>query len=100
MKSKFLVKDTENTLGIISFTIPLIIFLFILNWFFKITPFQKLEGLPLLMAPFIGLIGLGLGLIPLKESSNKFAKLGVIGNIILLVLPFLYVFLGTLIGGP
>lgn len=99
MKGKFFIKDTENMLGIISFTIPLIIFVFILNWFFKITPFQKFQGLPLLIAPFIGLIGLVLCLISLKKSSNKFVKVGVISNIILLVLPFLYMFLGTLIGG-
>ena len=100
MKSKFFIKDTGNILGIISFTIPLVIFLLILNWFFRITPVQKLEGSPLLLAPFPGLIGLFLGLKSLNKSSNKFAELGVIGNISLLVLPFLYIFLGTLIGGP
>jgi hypothetical protein len=99
MKSKIFIKDTGNIGGIISFTLPLIIFLLILNWFFKITPFQKFEGSPLIISPFIGIIGLGIGLKSLKKSSNKIAKLGVIGNISLLVLPFLYIFLGTLIGG-
>lgn len=100
MKSELFNKDTGNTLGIISFTIPLITFLFVLNWFFNITPFQKLEGLPLLMAPFIGLTGLCVGLESLKKLPNRFAKLGVFGNFSLIVLPILYIFLGTLIWGP
>lgn len=99
MKSKFLNKDTGNVLGIISFTIPLIVFIFILNWFFQITPLQKYQGLPLLIAPPIGIIGLVLSLILLKKSSNKFVKVGVISNILLIVLPYLYMFLGTLIWG-
>ena len=56
MDNKYSIKNTENILGIISFTVPLITFLFILNWFFKITPFQKYQGLPLLIAPIIGLL--------------------------------------------
>ena len=99
MKSKSSITKIENILGIISFTIPLIIFMLILNWFFKITPYQKLEGMPLLIAPFVGLIGLILSLITLKKLSNKFVKIGIISNAILIILPFLYIFLGTIIGG-
>ena len=99
MKSKYFNKNTGNVLGIISFTIPLIIFLFILNWFFQITPFQKYQGLPLLIAPPIGTIGLVLSLVSLKKSSNKLVKVGVISNILLIVLPYLYMFLGTLLWG-
>ena len=99
MRNKLSIKNTGNILGIISITIPLIGFLFIFNWFFKITPFQKYQGLPLLIAPFIGLIGLGLCFISSIISSNKFAKIGFISNIILLALPFLYQFLGTIIEG-
>ncbi len=99
MKSKFFIKGSGNGLGIIYCIIPLIILLLNLNWFFKITSFQKLQGMPLLIAPFIGLIGLVLCFISLKKSSHKFVKVGLISNIILLVLPFLYMFLGTLIGG-
>ena len=99
MKSKSSITKIENILGIISFTIPLIIFMLILNWFFKITPYQKLEGMPLLIAPFVGLIGLILSLLTLKKLSNKFVKIGIISNAILIILPFLYIFLGTIIGG-
>ena len=99
MKDKSFNKDTNNILGIISFTIPLVTFLFILNWFFEITSFQKYQGLPLLIAPFIGLIGLVVFLTSFRKSSNKFIKAGVISNIILIVLPFLYMFLETLIEG-
>ncbi|MGI1659688.1 MAG: hypothetical protein ACRKFN_11965 [Desulfitobacterium sp.] len=78
IKSKFFTKDNGNIVGIFSLTIPLVFFLLILNWFFKITSFQKLEGSPLLLAPIPGLIGLLLGYKSLQKSSNKFAKLGVI----------------------
>lgn len=95
MESKSLTKGTGNTFGLISIAIPFIIFLLILNWFFKITPFQKYEGFSLLMAPPIGLIGMALGLMVLKKSSNKFVKIGVISNILLVVLPGIYMILGT-----
>jgi hypothetical protein len=100
MKDKSYIENTSNILGILTFTIPLINFLFILNWLLKITPFQGFQSLPLLIAPLIGIIGLVLNLKLLKKSSNKFIKLGIISNIILIVLPFIYMFLGTIILGP
>lgn len=89
-----------NVIGGISLGISLIIIVLILNWFFKITPYQKLEGAPLLITPFITPIGFIMGLISIKVSRNKFGKWGVISNVILFVLPFLYWYLGTLIFGP
>lgn len=100
MKDKSLIENNGNILGIITFTLPLITFLFILNWILKITPFQRFDGLPLLIAPLIGIIGLGLNLKLSKKLSNKVIKLGFISNIILIVLPFIYMFLGTIIFGP
>lgn len=43
----------SNIIGIISISISAIIFMFILNCFFKITPYQELQGLPLMIAPLI-----------------------------------------------
>ncbi len=99
MKSKFPVKNTRNTLGIISFTIPLISFMFILNWFFKITPYQKLEGMPLMLTPLICPIGILFGILSIKTRPNKLAKWSIIFNAILISLPFLYWTLGTLVFG-
>ncbi|MCE7699848.1 MAG: hypothetical protein K8E24_013865 [Methanobacterium paludis] len=94
------VKNTGKLLGIVSLGVALIIFLPILNWFFKITPYQKLEGVPLLITPFLSPIGFVFGAISIKVSPNKFGKLGIISNTILFLLPFLYWSLGTLIFGP
>lgn len=61
MKDRFSIKNTGNTLAIISLTIPLIISMFILNWFFKITPYQKSEGMSLMLEPLICPIGILFG---------------------------------------
>lgn len=99
MENKPSLKKAGNVLGIVSLAVALIIFLPILNWFFKITPYQKLEGLPLLITPFISPIGFVFGVISIKVSSNKFGKWGIISNIILFLLPFLYWYLGIYIFG-
>ena len=48
MRSKASLSAIGNKLSIISFGIPIVILISILNWFFQVTPFQKLEGLPLM----------------------------------------------------
>ncbi|KGM94106.1 membrane protein [Clostridium novyi A str. 4552] len=100
-------KRTLNNLNKIAFILSLLsigIFiiqiLFILNWMFNITPLQKLEGLPLLLTPFISPIGIVLGIISILINHNKLAKIGCICNIISLFLPYIYFYLGTLIFGP
>lgn len=101
MENESLNKKSGNVLGIISLIIALILLLPILNWFFKITSYQKLEGLPLLITPFISPLGFVFGVLSIKVSSNnKFGKYGCICNAILFILPFLYWCLGTLIVGP
>lgn len=100
MESKPSIKNVANILGVISSTIAVVMILLILNWLFAITPYQKLEGFPLLMTMFTSPIGFVLGIISIKISSNKFGKIGIIGNVILFLLPYAYWFLGTLIFGP
>ena len=95
MKNKTSISAIENKLSIISFGIPMVIFISILNWFFQITPFQKLEGLPLMITPFICPIGIILGIISIKITPNKLAKYSIVLNAILFFLPFLYWYLGT-----
>ena len=97
MKSKIFIKYIGNILGIISFTIPLIISMLILNWFFKITPYQKLEGMPLMLTPLFCPIGILFGFISIKIAPNKIGKWSIIFNVILITLPFLYWTLGTLV---
>lgn len=95
MKTKTSLSAIGNKLSIISFGIPIVIFISILNWFFQVTPFQKLEGLPLMITPFICPIGIILGIISIKITPNKLAKYSIILNIILFFMPFLYWYLGT-----
>ncbi|MCY6372209.1 hypothetical protein [Clostridium ganghwense] len=74
--------------------------LLILNWLFQITPFQKLEGLPLLLTPFISTVGIIFAIIALQKDYNRIIKLGIITNCILFFLPWIYWYVGTLIFGP
>ena len=92
--------DKKNILGVFSVCIALIVLLLILNWFFKITPFQKLQGMPILVAPFISIFGVILGIIALKKSPNIISKSGFIGNAFLIVSSLLYWIVGVLVFGP
>lgn len=101
MENESLNKKSGNVLGIISLVIALILLLLILNWFFKITSYQKFQGLPLLITPFISPLGFVFGVLSIIVSpNNKFGKYGCICNAILFTLSFLYCYLGTLIFGP
>ncbi|NFM93989.1 hypothetical protein FDC09_10110 [Clostridium botulinum] len=90
MKNKLSLKNIGNVLGIVSLSIALIIFFLILNYFFKTTSYQKLEWLYFLVTFFIIPIGFSLGFLSIKVHFNKFARLGVIINGILLGV--LYIF--------
>lgn len=100
MENEKSLKNFAGIFGIISLTIAVIIFSLILNWFFKITPFNKLQGIPILIAPFTSTLGFILGIISYKKSPNIFSKWGMVSNAILFVLPFLYWTIGTLVFGP
>ncbi|MGO1368838.1 MAG: hypothetical protein ACTHVE_05580 [Senegalia sp. (in: firmicutes)] len=93
-------KKLTKTVSIISFTIPAVMTVFILNWYFQITPYQKYQGLPLMITPITSIIGIILANISLKNSSNKLARWSIVFNAILFFLPFIYWILGTLILGP
>lgn len=93
------IKKFVNILSLISLIIPLIAFALILNWFFQITPYQSLEGMPLMSAPLICIIGTLLGVLSIKITPNKLGKISIIFNAILIILPFLYWYIGNLILG-
>ena len=86
MQNKDSISTIANKLSIISLGIPIVIFISILNWFFQLTPFQRLDGFPLMIVPFLCLIGI----ISIKMAPTKLTKYSVILNIILFFLPFLY----------
>lgn len=93
-------KKHAKIIGIISFIIPLIMTLLILNWYFQITPYQKYQGLPLMLTPITSIIGIILANISFKKYPNKLTKWSIIFNVILFFLPFIYWILGTIIWGP
>ncbi|AOR25003.1 hypothetical protein [Clostridium taeniosporum] len=99
MENKSLLSNIGNKIGIISISIPIILLALILNWFFQITPYQKLEGLPLMITPFICPIAIIIGIISIKISPKKLWKWGIILNIILFFAPYIYWHLGTLFFG-
>lgn len=100
MKCNYSIKNVVNVLNIVSFTIPLIMFILILNWFFEITPYQRLEGMPLMLTPLVCPIGILFGSLSIKITPNKLGKWSIIFNCMLIALPFLYWTLGTLVFGP
>ncbi|GAE01487.1 hypothetical protein CBO05C_1177 [Clostridium botulinum B str. Osaka05] len=100
MEKKPSVKRSATLLAIVSLIVSIIVILPILNWLFKITPWQKWEGLPLFFGIFISPLGFLLGILSIKIQSNKLGKIGVIINTLLFLLPFIYMTLGVLIFGP
>ena len=99
MENKSSLKNSANLLSILSISISLVFFLLILNWLFKITPYQKFQGMPLLIAPFTSLFGFISSYISLKKMPNKIAKWSIAINVMLFVSPFLYWIIGTLVFG-
>lgn len=100
MRSNLSERNNKNILSLISLGMFLIIFLLIANWLFEITPFQKLAGMPLLIAPFAGVIGFVLSFISYKQAPDKLSMMSLICNVIMIVFPFLFWILGTLFFGP
>jgi hypothetical protein len=100
MEKKLYLKKIGNLIGVISFCISCIVFLLLLNWLFKITPYKRLQGMPLLIAPIASSIGFILGLISQKRSPNNYARLGLFSNAILFLFPLLYWTIGVLVFGP
>jgi hypothetical protein len=79
---------------------PVIDILLILNWLLKLTPFQKLEGFPLLLGAFASPFGAAAGTLSYIRSKTGAALLGIVLNIITFAVPFLYMYLGAILFGP
>ncbi|MCY6354328.1 hypothetical protein [Clostridium sp. ZS2-4] len=88
-----------KVISVLPLSIAVFQILLILNWLFQITPFQKLEGMPLLLTPFISPIGIIFAVAALQKNYNKIIKVGIISNCILFFLPWIYWGVGTLVFG-
>lgn len=86
-------------LNIVSLMIPLVMLILILNWLFKITPYQSLEGMPIMICPITCLIGAVIARISFKINSSALSKISLIFNLMLILAPLLYWHIGTLILG-
>lgn len=85
---------------IVCLCVPILLILLILNWFFKITPFQRMEGLAMLLPTFTCPIGFLFGIIAFTKLHSKTAVLAIVINGVLFFVPSLYFILGTLLFGP
>lgn len=85
--------------GRISVGLAIVVTLWIFNLFLNIIP-TSFPGLPVFIAPIIGLVGMICGITGLSNPNDRLAKIGIKFNIILIIFPFAYWFLGTLIWGP
>ena len=75
---------------IISLSIPIILTLLILNWFFTITHYQWLQGAVVFVPILISPAGAILGIAAYVKLHSKTAKIAVISNAALFFLPFIY----------
>lgn len=96
--------DNQNKLsmyGLISVMIASLLLLLLINNFVEIIPLQRklLQGGAVLLPIFISPIGGLIGYIGLRESNDKISYIGLISNIVLSAVPFLYMIFGTLIFG-
>lgn len=89
-----------KVIGIISFYIPIVVLIFIVNWFFDIVSIPKLQGMALLATIYTSPIGIVLAIISLIGYRNKIVIWALILNIILFFLPSIYFYFGTILFGP
>jgi len=88
-----------NTLGGISIGVALIMALFIVNFLTGFIDFKKLEGMPILIPIFLAPFSGACGFIGYYLNKGKLSLFGIIFNIIMFLVPFVYMILGTLIFG-
>lgn len=84
-------------IGIISFIIPIVVLILILNWVLEITPFQQLQGQSILLPVVASPVGIIFAAISLMKTNYSYAKLGLIFNSTLLIIPFFTKFIGSFI---
>lgn len=91
-----MISNTSKILGVSSLVLGLINFILIINFIFQLTPFQYLEGMPVLVpvvsAPILVLIAA----ISFRKTRDRVSKVSIIFNGVLFLIPFLYMYGGTL----
>ena len=87
--------------SIVSLVISSILLLLFINVFLDVIPlYDTIQGLPLILPAFIAPIGIIIGAIGYSNFKNRLGLFGLVSNIIMFLLPFVYMIGGTLIFGP
>lgn len=94
------IKLLFKSMGFISFCIPLMVLILVVNWFFGIIPLPRLEGMAVLFPIFTSPIGITLALISFLGYRNKIAVWALILNVLISFLPRAYFYWGTILFGP
>jgi len=79
------------------FFVPLI---FIVNFFFDIITFEKIQGLPVFLPLIFCSIGLIFASKAYRIQKSALTLSAIIANLVLFLFPFIYMIGGTLLFGP
>ena len=91
----------QKLLIILSLVISSSLFLLFMNTFLGVIPLnESIQGLPLLLPFFIAPVGIIIGLIGYLNLRNKLGVFGLVSNVVMFLLPFIYMIGGTLLFGP
>ena len=85
---------------IISYLLFFIPVLFIANFFLDVITLNKLQGFPIFFPLLFCTVGFLFATIALKYKKSVFSIAAMVGNGVLIMFPFIYMFFGTLIFGP
>ncbi len=90
-----------KTFSIVSLIISGSLFLLFINAFVNIIPLRDLiQGIPIILPAFVAPFGVLFGFVGYLNMRNKLGLYGILSNIFMFLLPFIYVMGGTLIFGP
>ncbi|QSX23936.1 hypothetical protein [Priestia megaterium] len=100
IKTTSVTKNTiGNILGVLSIIIALTMTLLIVNFLSGFIEIKDLQGLPILVPAFVAPFSAACGIIGYFLNRGKISLFGIIFNIILFLVPFVYMILGTLFLG-
>lgn len=90
-------QNKSSILGGLSIAVAAVLAALVINFFTDIIPLKELEGLPLFMPIPLAPIGAVLGFVGYRAFRDKLSLWGIISNIILFLVPVLYLNIGTAI---
>ena len=90
----------SSVLGGISIALATIFAALVINFLTGFVPFEKIQGLPMIMPLPLAPIGAILGFIGYRMSKDKLSLWGIILNIAMFLVPIVYNIVATLIFGP